>query len=356
MENKRNLLVTLADSRYIEQAKQLFSSVYWNAGWSGDYMLLAHEIPEEELKWFSNKGIFITRCMPLYNKKIGKGHDPVILDKFYVFSSEFKKWNNVIFIDSDIIVKGSLNRLTKIRGLGAANSTLKLAKQFSSESDLYTEIKKKYNIRKKTFNTGIMAFSTDIIHDDLLKKLVELFERYESIAFWDESILNLYFYNNWIKIPRAFNNFYISFFIVHKLKIHKIKSIVFHFMGTYIDGKYTETSKPWNPGNPFYPEWISNLERAEITNFNESKNINEWNFFKIKYHSLLINTIAHALISYIKIAHSSFRYKMVSFFRFTLKSYFIYLINTPDKLIGKIGICIKKYNPYLYNKLKKPKK
>ena len=46
---KQNLLVTLADKNYIQQAKQLFSSVYWNAGWKGDYMLWAHEIPEEEL-------------------------------------------------------------------------------------------------------------------------------------------------------------------------------------------------------------------------------------------------------------------------------------------------------------------
>ena len=46
---KKNLLVTLADENYIDRAKQLFSSVYFNAGWKGDYMLLAHEIPEEKL-------------------------------------------------------------------------------------------------------------------------------------------------------------------------------------------------------------------------------------------------------------------------------------------------------------------
>lgn len=49
---KKNLIVTLADKNYIDQAKQLFSSVYFNAGWNGDYMLLAHEISESELRWF----------------------------------------------------------------------------------------------------------------------------------------------------------------------------------------------------------------------------------------------------------------------------------------------------------------
>jgi len=39
---KKSVLVTLADENYIYQAKQLFSSVYFNVGWRGDYMLLAH--------------------------------------------------------------------------------------------------------------------------------------------------------------------------------------------------------------------------------------------------------------------------------------------------------------------------
>ena len=54
-KTKKNLLVTLAGKNYIKQAKQLFSSVYWNAGWKGDYMLLSYKIPEKELKWFKKK-------------------------------------------------------------------------------------------------------------------------------------------------------------------------------------------------------------------------------------------------------------------------------------------------------------
>jgi hypothetical protein len=39
----KKLLVTLADEKYIDQAKQLFSSAYWNGGWDGDFMLLSYE-------------------------------------------------------------------------------------------------------------------------------------------------------------------------------------------------------------------------------------------------------------------------------------------------------------------------
>ena len=80
---RNNLLVTLADKNYIDQAKQLFSSVYFNSGWKGDYMLLAHEIHEGELKWFRDKGILIKKCRPLYDK--GIAHlPPAMLDKFYL--------------------------------------------------------------------------------------------------------------------------------------------------------------------------------------------------------------------------------------------------------------------------------
>ena len=65
--NHDAVLVTLADKNYIDQAKQLFSSVYWNAGWKGDYMLLAHEVPEKDLNWFREKGILVKKCskMPI---------------------------------------------------------------------------------------------------------------------------------------------------------------------------------------------------------------------------------------------------------------------------------------------------
>ena len=66
---KKDLLVTLADENFLDQAKQLFSSVYWNAGWKGDYMLLAHEIPESKLKWFRDKGILVKKCKSVCDRE-----------------------------------------------------------------------------------------------------------------------------------------------------------------------------------------------------------------------------------------------------------------------------------------------
>ena len=63
----KHLLVAIADKGYIDQVKQLFSSVYFNAGWKGDYMLMAYEIPENDLEWFRKKGILVRKCGPLHN-------------------------------------------------------------------------------------------------------------------------------------------------------------------------------------------------------------------------------------------------------------------------------------------------
>src|SRR4030042_4797413 len=135
---KKDLLVTLADKNYMNQAKALFSSVDWNAGWKGDYMLLSHDIPEKELKWFRDKGILVKKCKPLYNKKIGvtEVRPPVVASKFYLFTPEFKKWKNIIFLEGDIIVRASLDKLTQLNGFYATDvfDRSKLYNQFADSN------------------------------------------------------------------------------------------------------------------------------------------------------------------------------------------------------------------------------
>ena len=63
---KNNLVVTLANKRYIEQAKQVFSSLYFNAAWRGDYMLLAYQVPQKDLTWFLKRGIIVKKCEKMF--------------------------------------------------------------------------------------------------------------------------------------------------------------------------------------------------------------------------------------------------------------------------------------------------
>ena len=113
MKEKKCVLVTLADKNYLVQAKQLFSSVYHNSGWKWDYMLLAHEIPDDQLAWFREKGILVKHVRSL-SKRDFPWLPATVLSKFYVFTEEFKKWDIVVFLDGDIIVRASLDGLTKL--------------------------------------------------------------------------------------------------------------------------------------------------------------------------------------------------------------------------------------------------
>jgi len=332
---KKNLLVTLADRNYIDQAKQLFSSVYWNAGWKGDYMLLAHEIPEKELKWFRDKGILIKKCKPPYDKQF-----PIwpscVLNKFYLFTSYFKKWKNIIFLDADIIVRASLNELTKIKGFAAASAG-KLLKMFIGslhariskiDKQILKKLKENYDLKEHGFNTGVMAFSTDLIKKNTFSKLKKLFEFYNEVgAAAEQPIINLLFYKKWIKLPTIYNinpcsiNHYVN------IKPEKIKGIILHF------NRY----RPWDPRNYFYKEWNYNLDKAELINLNKiPSNIKKWTKQEIKNYLL-----------YLKKRQIKYSYKYF-FWKTNL-----YTKRFIDKNIGLFGIFLKNNFPRLYFKIKR---
>ena len=211
----RNLITTLADNNFIEPAKQLFSSIFHKSGWNGDYMLLSYNIPEKKLDWFRNKGILIKKCQPLYAKRIGlKNRPPIVISKFYLFTEEFKKWDNIVYIDADATVRAALNELADVKGFAAVQSSSNLRQQFDCSKMIkslkveqsYQKLKKRYNLNSKAFNSGVMAFSTKIIKKETFFKLLATFHEYNTIhTHGDQPTLNLHFYKKWRKLPNLYN-------------------------------------------------------------------------------------------------------------------------------------------------------
>ena len=111
----KNLLVTLANANFIDQAKQVFSSAYWPGGWDGDFLLLAHNVPEEDLDWFRNKGILVKCCSNAFSKPIGR-FSLAVYDKFRLFTPEFRQWENIVYLDGDVMVRGPLTPLVEVQG------------------------------------------------------------------------------------------------------------------------------------------------------------------------------------------------------------------------------------------------
>jgi len=333
---QRDIIVFLADSNYVEQAKQLFSSTYWKAGWKGDYMLLSHQIPDNELIWFRDKGVLIRECIPLFDKTIGKNYSPIVLDKLYLFKTEFKKWKNVVFLDSDIIVRGSLEKLTKIKGFASVKSFLSLRGEFLEDSDLISEISINYNLNDRAFCTGIMAFSTNIITDNTYDDIINLFKKYEkAFLFGEEGVLNLYFYQRWKKLPNVFGLDITP--IAHlKIKPVDIHSVVIHFVRVENKVGY----KPWEEENPYFSEWAENLLKSENIDLSVVQKVKTWTWCKIKYHSWLYEFYLKYCFKVCRtIPH--------------LTPFISFIFSCWDRLVGFVGKYIKRFCPYLYYKLKK---
>jgi lipopolysaccharide biosynthesis glycosyltransferase len=318
---KKTLLVTLADEGYIDQAKQLFSSAYWNAGWNGDYMLLAFEIPEHKLRWFKDKGIFVKKCRPIF--KDNNGRRSILTAKFYMFTPEFKKWENIAYIDSDIIVRGSLDALTKIQGFAAVPED-RLKDQFKDiavsdvEKNALSNLKENYNLEEPRFNSGVMAFNTKIIDKSLFTKLKILFNSYKGIILLnDQPILNLIFYKKWQKLPLCYN--VSPYLLAHPYFIKNIKKfpgVILHFIGK---------RKSWDKSNPFFKEWKHNLEIAEFINVDKPMPAKAFDKSEI--------------ISISK--------------RIRMKMILYRPIRAMDRLVGLFGLALKGVFPKIYENLKK---
>ncbi|MDP3881658.1 MAG: glycosyltransferase, partial [Nanoarchaeota archaeon] len=310
------VLITAADKNYLEQAKQLFSSVYYNSGWPGDYMLLSYDIPEKDLKWFRDKGIIVRKDKTKIKEKNGN-LPPVIFSRYLIFKPYFKRWKNVIFLDSDIIVRASLNKLVNVKGFAAVQDPLLLKEQIrNSYSKALDSLGKRYDLSRRSFNAGLLAFDTRIIKKDSFKTLLELTKKYNNISKYDDqTVLNIYFYNKWQNLPLIFNvnpGIYLSKIKKSRQKDY-FKKCLLHFYGE---------NKPWKADSPYKREWNENLEKAEFIDLKNRPlgrpNLNNYQLKKI----LAI-----------------------------LKARRFYLEKI-DKNIGLIGIKIKKISPKTYKTIK----
>lgn len=310
---KTALLVTLANEDYLDQAKQLFSSVYWNAGWHGDYLLLAYQIPEEKLSWFNERNILVKKIEKISELKFCR---PAVSQiKFLLFTPEFKKWSHIIYLDADIIVKRSLFELTKVKRFSAVPDLgmPRLAHQIRGikkrDESLYNDLKQRFNIKVSAFNSGVFAFNTDIIHQTTYQNLMDLFQQYYQQDLIDQPILNLYFYKNWQKLSSIYN---VQLDFVSKAyKIKNPNAAVLHF---------TCETKPWKV-KKFQEEWNQNLSLAEQINLK-------------------------------KISHSAKKITPFDVFRFNITFGFYNYLYLIYRQIGKTGQLLKKYSPELYFKLK----
>jgi lipopolysaccharide biosynthesis glycosyltransferase len=256
----KNVLVALADRNYLDPAKQLFSTAYWNSGWKGDYLLLAYNIPESELVWFIEKGIKIKHSEPLDcgSEKFG---DEIMACKCNVFTEYFKQWDNVVYLDVDIVSRGSLQNMNSTNKFGACYSLGQTLKDnFIDETlipkDLWKEATSKYNLESKAFNAGVMAFPTSIIYKDMFADIMTVFKKYVKFALFggDQLPLNLYFYKRWEELSPVYNQ--IATLGDTNFQKELLSGLVIHCV-RFGNG-------PWKEDCVVYDEWKLNFDKSDM--------------------------------------------------------------------------------------------
>ncbi len=323
------VLVTLADKNFVPQAKQLFSSAYWNGGWQGDFLLLAHEIPEEDLRWFREKGILVYECKALSEKELaGLWHPSIVLDKFYLFTPFFKQWNRIVFLDADIIVRASLDKLAydkePFSSPNAHGTSLRkeFIKKTKANRQLFGQLKKEYPLRGKAFNSGIMSFSADVIQEDSFKKLMELYQRFGELnKYGEEATINLLFYRNWNMLSSLYNTYPWRTHRTYDLSYDKIQAIILHFVRE-------TTAKPWLKTSLFHEEWLANFERADAIDLKRPQGAAKT--WTPKEERRYLQSLAVR--------------RFLTFYRL--------LLFAADWIVGRVGLVIKKLSPALYEKVR----
>ncbi|MCB9358783.1 hypothetical protein H6503_02535 [Candidatus Woesearchaeota archaeon] len=334
----KSVIVTLANKDYLIAAKQLFSSIYHNSGWSGDYMILTRDVDDSDVEWFIKKGIIVKRIKPLIAERISTFH-PIVIDKLYLFKKFFKRWDHVIFLDSDMIVNASLDSLLSLSGFSAvpdANNNLgfQFYHNILDEPELLATLKKRYNFKELSFNVGLLSFKTDIIKDDTFSNLMKLFNEYRDVVDYPEqAILNLYFYKKWNRLPLAYNTFVLKCIWENKVpfffRFNPIDAIIHHL----IQEKVWITKK-----GELYDVWMRNYKKSDRIDLQRrqtarrvfsGKEINKCN--QVSSRKWIKYRLNGKLIHFLKHLNGQ----------------------TFDRFLGEIGIFLKRYLPALHKIVKR---
>lgn len=325
MKTRNKLIATLIDENHIDAAKQLFASTYLNSGWDGDYLILAHNIKDEKLIWFKTRGIYVYKTKALDNQNCPGGYPPIILSKLYLFKEYFKKWKKIIFLDADIIVRNNLDKLLESKIFAAPQNNNMGLKDEVVLDKFKKKYKKKYDLKSPVFTSGIFSFNSNIIDKDTFKKLLKLHQdNREEFKYNEESVLNIFFYKNWLPLSDLYNYNPDHLKNMYYLNIFKrIEPILYHFFCV---------TKPWNPKSSFYNEWTSNLSESENINFQKMPHVKEkYNIYKLEKKLFILKNSINKIRPLLLIP------------------------SLIDRQIGKIGLLIKKYYPKLYQKIKRRK-
>lgn len=157
-----------------------------------------------------------------------------------------KDIDKALFLDSDLVVTGSLKELVEYEFEPGeyllAVDDAEVGSHIERLNDMGFPV-------KRYFNAGVMFINLKAWRDDnVSEKFIEMANKYmDQLAWWDQDILNMYFYDGWKYMDNKYNAIHL------RKKLNKVPVIV-HYAGP---------SKPWlyihdHPYKSLYWKYIKN--------------------------------------------------------------------------------------------------
>lgn len=229
----RKSIVLAADNAYLIPLETTIKSVLYHNR-DVDFYILNSDIAPE---WFKLLG----RKMEVVNSTIHNVHfDKELFEGyktgphlnyasyFRFFATEVVESDKVLYLDSDIIVTGELSTLFEIDLKGYF---------IGAVDDVYA-----YEGRKSGFNSGVLLMHVAKWKEhSIVNSLLELAAgQNQAVHLGDQSILNIYFEDNWLALDKTYN--YMADVDIYRLdqkceRLDDNPPVIVHF---------ASHDKPWN--------------------------------------------------------------------------------------------------------------
>ncbi len=259
MKKNKKAIALLADSNYLPHTRQVFYSAVCHGNWTHELLLLAYELDDHtDLSWFHKHHIQIIHIdrhtLPI------EGLPPermVYYGKLYLFHPRFSQYQQIIYLDTDMIIRKDLTGLLRYQGLAACHDVFRvpLIHQFTPLGTAREIAPAKQLIPKKwqkkiSFNTGMMVIPTAHNTEQRMQQLMEKAARFAKYSqYYEQGVINLQFIQTRKPVPYVYNDYFSSEPFNRKGLFKRSgdhDAVILHIIHPH---------KPWDPQSPHYKEW-----------------------------------------------------------------------------------------------------
>jgi len=258
-------VAVLADESYLDKVKQVLYGAHVLGNWPGEYILLTDVTDPAPLAWFRERGV--TVIQPQLDELFGAEGlwsvlwPSTVLAKLWLFHPSMRRWDTVVFLDLDILIRRDIRGLLRYRRFAARTETHTLGDQFHLPQDLTVaeaiarraELERDFDLNSRSFNSGVMVVPTRSNNQDFYDRMIALAERFAGISkYAEQGLINLAFARDartWASLPMVYNHIYcgeVNEYDGHTLTDHALQpepvlvprmsaqdTVILHFTGPY---------------------------------------------------------------------------------------------------------------------------